>query len=75
MIGPVYVITDPDAPLSLPDQARAAARGGRADIVDRLLKAGARVDRADFTGRTALTWAQEGRNARVTTLLRGAGAK
>lgn len=28
MIGPVYVITDPGAPLSLPDQARAAARGG-----------------------------------------------
>ncbi|PYF10918.1 thiamine-phosphate diphosphorylase [Rhodobacter viridis] len=28
MIGPVYVITDPGAPLSVPDQARAAARGG-----------------------------------------------
>ncbi len=28
MIGPVYVITDPDAPLSVLDQARAAARGG-----------------------------------------------
>lgn len=28
MIGAVYVITDPDAPLPVPDQARAAARGG-----------------------------------------------
>lgn len=28
MIGPVYVITDPGAALSVPDQARAAARGG-----------------------------------------------
>ncbi|WP_444453938.1 thiamine phosphate synthase [Rhodobacter capsulatus] len=28
MIGPVYVITDPGTPLSVPDQARAAARGG-----------------------------------------------
>lgn len=28
MIGPVYVITDPDAPLPVMKQARAAARGG-----------------------------------------------
>jgi thiamine-phosphate pyrophosphorylase len=28
MIGPVYVITDPGAPHSVADQARAAARGG-----------------------------------------------
>ncbi|TKD13713.1 thiamine phosphate synthase [Rhodobacter capsulatus] len=28
MIGPIYVITDPGAPLSVPDQARAAAHGG-----------------------------------------------
>lgn len=28
MIGPIYVITDPAAPLSVPEQARAAARGG-----------------------------------------------
>ncbi len=28
MIGPVYVVTDPDAPLPVLDQARAAARGG-----------------------------------------------
>lgn len=30
MIGPVYVITSPDAPLPVADQARAAARGGAA---------------------------------------------
>lgn len=28
MIGPVYVVTDPDAPLPVVKQARAAARGG-----------------------------------------------
>ena len=28
MIGAVYVVTDPDAPIPVPDQARAAARGG-----------------------------------------------
>ena len=28
MIGPVYVVTDPDSPHSVLDQARAAARGG-----------------------------------------------
>jgi hydroxymethylpyrimidine/phosphomethylpyrimidine kinase len=28
MIGRVYVVTDPDAPIPVPDQARAAARGG-----------------------------------------------
>ena len=28
MMGPVYVVTDPDAPLSVSDQALAAARGG-----------------------------------------------
>lgn len=28
MIGPVYVVTDPDAPVPLLEQARAAARGG-----------------------------------------------
>ncbi|KPP86942.1 MAG: thiamine-phosphate pyrophosphorylase [Rhodobacteraceae bacterium HLUCCO07] len=28
MIGPVYVVTDPDAPLSVREQAMAAARGG-----------------------------------------------
>lgn len=28
MIGPVYVVTDPGAPLSVPEQAMAAARGG-----------------------------------------------
>lgn len=28
MTGPVYVITDPDAPLPVPEQALAAARGG-----------------------------------------------
>ncbi|NHB78554.1 thiamine phosphate synthase [Rhodobacter calidifons] len=32
MIGPVYVITDPDAPLSVMDQARAAARGGASAV-------------------------------------------
>lgn len=32
MIGPVYVITDPDAALSVPDQARAAARGGARSV-------------------------------------------
>ncbi len=30
MMGPVYVITNPDAPVPVPDQARAAARGGAA---------------------------------------------
>jgi ankyrin repeat protein len=52
-----------------------AARAGRADVVDRLLKAGAKVDRSDFTGRTALNWSQESRNSRVGTLLRQAGAR
>lgn len=28
MIGPLYVVTDPAAPLSVPDQMRAAAKGG-----------------------------------------------
>ncbi|TVQ52239.1 MAG: thiamine phosphate synthase [Rhodobacteraceae bacterium] len=28
MIGPIYAITDPDAPLCVAEQARAAARGG-----------------------------------------------
>lgn len=28
MIGPVYVVTDPDAPIPVIEQARAAARGG-----------------------------------------------
>lgn len=32
MTGPVYVITDPDAPLPVPEQALAAARGGAALI-------------------------------------------
>lgn len=32
MIGPVYVITDPDAPTPVADQARAAARGGAAAV-------------------------------------------
>ena len=32
MIGPVYVITDPGAGLSVPDQARAAARGGASTV-------------------------------------------
>lgn len=30
MMGPIYVITDPDAALPVPDQARAAAQGGAA---------------------------------------------
>lgn len=32
MIGPVYVITDPGAALSVPDQVRAAARGGASAV-------------------------------------------
>lgn len=32
MRGPVYVITDPDAPLPVAEQARAAARGGAAFV-------------------------------------------
>jgi thiamine-phosphate pyrophosphorylase len=32
MMGPVYVITDPDAALPVADQARAAARGGAAFV-------------------------------------------
>ena len=31
-IGPVYAITDPDAPMPVADQARAAARGGAAAV-------------------------------------------
>ncbi len=32
MMGPIYVITDPDAALSMAEQARAAARGGAAFV-------------------------------------------
>ena len=32
MNGPIYVITDPDAPLCVAEQARAAARGGAAFV-------------------------------------------
>lgn len=52
-----------------------AAREGHAGAVEQLLKAGAKVDRVDFTGRTVLSWADEGRNGRVTSLLRRAGAR
>jgi ankyrin repeat protein len=46
-----------------------AARDGRADLVQVLLKAGARTSRTDYSGRTALEWAREGRSTRVVTLL------
>lgn len=52
-----------------------AARFGQAGAVEALLQAGAKVGIADFTGRTALSWSEEGRNARVSTLLRRAGAQ
>ncbi|HYD99730.1 MAG TPA: ankyrin repeat domain-containing protein [Alphaproteobacteria bacterium] len=53
----------------------AAARAGRDDFVDRFLKSGAKVDQLDFAGRSALAWAQDGRNANVVRLLKAAGAR
>ena len=52
-----------------------AARTGRLEVVQRLIKAGAQVNRLDFTGRSALAWAQEGRNPRVTSALQQAGGQ
>jgi ankyrin repeat protein len=51
-----------------------AARNGRADAVQRLVDAGAKVNQLDFTGRSALVWAKDGRNSRVITVLQKAGA-
>ncbi|CAK0751489.1 hypothetical protein CCP2SC5_170024 [Azospirillaceae bacterium] len=47
-----------------------AARDGQYEIVDRLLRAGARTEKVDFTGRTASDWAKDGRNSRVLERLR-----
>ena len=43
-----------------------AARTGQLEVLQRLIKAGAQLNRLDFTGRSALAWAQDGRNTRVT---------
>jgi thiamine-phosphate pyrophosphorylase len=40
MIGPVYVVTDSDAPMPVADQARAAAQGGAAAVQIRDKRAG-----------------------------------
>lgn len=52
-----------------------AARHGQAAVAARLLKAGADPSRTDFTGRSVLDWAMEGRSNKVVSLLRQAGAK
>jgi len=52
-----------------------AARAGKSGTAERLLKAGANATKADFTGRTVLDWATEGRDARMIAALKRAGAK
>jgi ankyrin repeat protein len=51
-----------------------AARGGYADIVDVLTKAGADVDKPDSSGKTALHWAAKGVHKAAVKQLLAAGA-
>ena len=46
-----------------------AARDGKHALVQYLLEAGAKHQLTDYTGRTALDWAKEGRNKRCIELL------
>jgi uncharacterized protein len=51
----------------------AAARKGNQEAVDTLLAAGADPHRTDFTGRDAVSWAQEAHSTGVIAALRKAG--
>lgn len=52
-----------------------AAKEGNAEAAEALLEAGADITRTDYTGRGALTWAQDGRSRRVIRMLEAAGAR
>ena len=52
-----------------------AASQGRVGIVRVLLKYGVDVSKRDYTGRTALMWAEWNRRNFITNLLREARAK
>jgi ankyrin repeat protein len=51
-----------------------AARAGAANVVRALLKAKAAINLADYTGHTALNYAEDANQARVVQILRKAGA-
>jgi ankyrin repeat protein len=53
----------------------AAARAGHVEITRILIEAGADVERSDFTGRTVLDIAREGRSRQVVQILEKAGAR
>ena len=48
---------------------------GRIEVVRLLLERGASVGKQDFTGRDALSWAQDNRQNAIVKILREAGAK
>jgi len=52
-----------------------AAGRGRVDVIRLLLERGASVAKQDFTGRDALSWAQDNRQNAIIPILRQAGAK
>jgi ankyrin repeat protein len=52
----------------------AAARNGRTEAMEVLLKAGAAIDKTDYTGRDALAWAADSRTPAAAALLRQFGA-
>ncbi|WP_412026538.1 ankyrin repeat domain-containing protein [Deinococcus yunweiensis] len=67
----------PPTPMTMPDLNASlleAATTGDAPRVQSLLRAGADVNAADATGRTALTWAALGDHVAVARALIGAGA-
>ena len=52
-----------------------AAKAGHLEVVQSLLAKGADPNRHDYTGRTALMWAEWNRKAAVVRLLRRAGVR
>ena len=53
----------------------AAARRGSTDLVDLLLRHKASVNRADYTGRTALGFARQANKQAVAGMIQRAGGK
>ncbi len=51
-----------------------AAQNGHLDTVEALIAGGADINHTDFTGRTVLDWANDGRSRQISDRLREAGA-
>ena len=58
-----------------PDELMRAVEASEVETTQRLVDAGADVGHSDFTGRTVLDWARQGRSNRIVRMLEKAGAR